>query len=61
MTKILSIVKDDTWFIVNNHITKQSVSVKTEYMAFKEVERILSTIEWERQKRNYECGGEVAE
>ena len=53
MTNILSVVKDDVWFLVNNHITHESVSVRTEYAAFKEVERILSTMQWELQKKSY--------
>ncbi len=54
MTNILSIEKDDSWFFVNNHITEESVSVRTEYAAFKEVEKILSTMQWELQRKRYE-------
>ena len=61
MTNILSIVKDDVWFVVNNHITKDSVSVRTEYAAFKEVEKILSTMQWELQKKRFKENDEVAE
>lgn len=59
MTDILSIVKDEQnmWFFVNNLITHESVSVRTEYAAFKEVERILSTMQWELQKKSYEKKG----
>ena len=60
MTNILSIVKDDVWFVVNNHITKCSVSVRTEYAAFKEVEKMLSTMQWELQKKRFEENDEVA-
>ena len=61
MKYILSIAKDDVWFVVNNHIAEESVSVRTEYAAFKEVERMLSTMQWELQKKKFEEKGEVAE